>query len=72
MHQILVQNDSDMSSAFGDAMGGLLTVVAQSAVLTLSVPPNAATKGVKILNIYHKEHIKRETLQRRLLLHGEG
>eukprot|EP00591_Stephanopyxis_turris_P000546 CAMPEP_0195507294 /NCGR_PEP_ID=MMETSP0794_2-20130614/763_1 /TAXON_ID=515487 /ORGANISM="Stephanopyxis turris, Strain CCMP 815" /LENGTH=528 /DNA_ID=CAMNT_0040633927 /DNA_START=47 /DNA_END=1633 /DNA_ORIENTATION=+ len=55
-----VQNDSDVSSAFGDAMGGLLSVVAQSAVVTISVPLNAVSNGVKILNVYHKDQIKRD------------
>ena len=55
-----VENDSDVTSAFGDAMGGILSVVAQSTVVTLSVPPQAAAKGVQILDVYHKEQIKRD------------
>lgn len=55
-----VEKDSDVASAFGDAMGGLLSVVAQSAVLTISVPSGAAAKGVKILDVHHKDKVQRE------------
>jgi Mg-chelatase subunit ChlD len=54
-----VEMDSDVSTAFGDAMGGLLSVVAQSTLVTISVPPTAAAKGVQILNVYHDEAINR-------------
>jgi Mg-chelatase subunit ChlD len=54
-----VENDSDVSTAFGDAMGGLLSVTAQSAVLKLSVPPPAAAMGVKIRDIHHDEKVDR-------------
>lgn len=52
-------SDSNISSALGDAIGGLLSVVAQSAVLTISLPPFATEKGMKILNVHHKEAIQR-------------
>jgi hypothetical protein len=55
-----VKKEDDVASAFGDAMGGLLTVLAQSAVLKLVVPPIAAAKGVKILDVHHDEKIKRD------------
>ena len=54
-----VERNSDVADAFGDAMGGLLSVVAQSAYVHISVPPEAVLKGVKILNVYHKQAVKR-------------
>jgi len=53
-----VEQDSDVGSAFGDAMGGILSVVAQSAVLTIHVPEEA--HGVEIKEVYHERVIKRE------------
>jgi Mg-chelatase subunit ChlD len=55
-----VEKDSDISTAFGDAMGGLLSVVAQSSVVSISVPPASAAKGVKIVNVHHDEKIPRD------------
>jgi Ca-activated chloride channel homolog len=51
-----VENDEQVSSAFGDALGGILSIVAQSAVLTISVPIQA--KGVTILDVHHKNKVK--------------
>jgi hypothetical protein len=51
-----VQTDSDVSSAFGDALGGLVSIVAQSAVLTLIPPSN----DVQILRVHHDSAIRRE------------
>lgn len=51
-----VQSDSDVSSAFGDALGGLVSIVAQSAVLTLISP----SKDVQILCVHHDSAIRRE------------
>jgi len=50
-----VQNDSDVGSAFGDAMGGLLSVLAQSAVLTIE-----AAHGVTIEHVHHDRVQQRE------------
>jgi Ca-activated chloride channel family protein len=55
-----VEEDEDVSAAFGDAMGGLLSVVAQSAVVALSVPPASAAKNVKILTVHHDETVERD------------
>ena len=55
-----VENDSDVSSAFGDAMGGILSVVAQSAVLSIGVPLAAAARDVSIVKVFHEEAIQRE------------
>jgi Mg-chelatase subunit ChlD len=54
-----VEKDSNVSTAFGDAMGGLLSVVAQGVTVSISVPPEAEAKGVKILKVYHKQAVKR-------------
>lgn len=51
-----VQTDSDVSSAFGDALGGLVSIVAQSAVLTL-IPPS---KDIQILCVHHDCAIRRD------------
>lgn len=54
-----VENDSDVFTAFGDAMGGLMSVMAQSAVLKISVPPAAAECGVKIREVHHDKMVDR-------------
>jgi von Willebrand factor type A domain len=51
-----VETDSDVSSAFGDALGGLVSIVAQSAVLTL-IPPS---KDIQILRVHHDSVIRGE------------
>jgi Ca-activated chloride channel homolog len=53
------KEESNVAVAFGEAMGGILSVVAQSAVLTISLPPFAAEKGINIVNIHHEEAISR-------------
>jgi hypothetical protein len=45
-----------VSSAFGDALGGLVSIVAQSAVVTLHPP----SKDIKILCVHHERAIRRE------------
>jgi Ca-activated chloride channel family protein len=44
-----VDKDSDVSSAFGDALGGVLSVVAQNTFVNIK----AATEGVSILKVKH-------------------
>eukprot|EP00555_Chaetoceros_dichaeta_P007178 CAMPEP_0198263904 /NCGR_PEP_ID=MMETSP1447-20131203/13869_1 /TAXON_ID=420782 /ORGANISM="Chaetoceros dichaeta, Strain CCMP1751" /LENGTH=277 /DNA_ID=CAMNT_0043952669 /DNA_START=99 /DNA_END=929 /DNA_ORIENTATION=- len=52
-----VEKDSDVSSAFGDALGGILSVVAQNALLTF----NASKEyGICINGIFHDKAIKQE------------
>jgi hypothetical protein len=54
-----VQNDSDVAPCFGDALGGILSVVAQNTVLNIQVPPGPAREaGVKILDIYNENKIR--------------
>ena len=51
-----VQTDSDVSGAFGDALGGLVSIVAQSAVLTLTTPPSV---DIQIVRVHHDSAIRR-------------
>lgn len=55
-----VDKDSNVGSAFGDAMGGILSVVAQSAVVNITVPQYAADFGVEITKVYHPQSLKRD------------
>lgn len=48
-----VGSDSDVSSAFGDALGGVLSVVAQNTIVSLKVPQESANSGISILNVKH-------------------
>jgi len=49
-----VDKDSDISSAFGDALGGILSVVAQNTVVEIK----SAADGVSILNVHHDKAVK--------------
>lgn len=53
-----VDKDSDVSSAFGDALGGVLSVVAQNVYVRIKVPSGASNLGVSILNIQHEKAIR--------------
>jgi Mg-chelatase subunit ChlD len=60
-----VKDDSDVTSAFGDALGGILSVIAQNTVVTIKVPPSSNTAenidagaDVSILNIKHDKAVK--------------
>jgi len=55
-----VEDDSNVGTAFGDALGGILSVVAQNAVVTLKVPQEAMNMGVEITKVYHEQSIKRD------------
>mmetsp|Transcript_3916 Transcript_3916/g.8851 ORF Transcript_3916/g.8851 Transcript_3916/m.8851 type:complete len:494 (+) Transcript_3916:114-1595(+) len=48
-----VQNDSNVTSAFGDALGGILSVVAQNVTLHFQVPDEAKHLGVVLEHVYH-------------------
>eukprot|EP00979_Chaetoceros_neogracilis_P002918 scaffold489_cov202-Chaetoceros_neogracile.AAC.1 len=50
--------DSDVSSAFGDALGGVLSVVAQNTSVKITVPNEASALGVSILHVKHDKAIK--------------
>lgn len=55
-----IEQDKDVGTAFGNALGGVLTVVAQSATLTLDVPAEAKEMGVEIQQVHHDKCIHRE------------
>jgi len=49
-----VSDDSDVSSAFGDALGGVLSVVAQNLTLTIMAPLHGyESQGNSLVKIYH-------------------
>jgi hypothetical protein len=53
-----VKDNSEVFSAFGDAIGGILSVVAHDVSLTISVPVDAARYGSEIIAVHHEN--KRE------------
>jgi len=53
-----VDKDSDVSSAFGDALGGVLSVVAQNTSITVRVSEEALALGVTILDVKHDKAVK--------------
>ncbi|KAL7573448.1 hypothetical protein ACA910_013764 [Epithemia clementina (nom. ined.)] len=55
-----IEEDKDVGRAFGDALGGVLSVVAQTATVTLSVPPLAQAMGVEIVQVKHDQVVRRE------------
>lgn len=48
-----VEKDSHVLNAIGDALGGVLSVVAQSAVLHITVPHDSKALGVEIIKVHH-------------------
>ena len=48
-----VRDNDHVASAFGDAIGGILSVVAQNVTMTISVPEVAAEQGTKIITVHH-------------------
>jgi hypothetical protein len=50
-----VENDSSVGTAFGDALGGVLSVVAQSVVVSIKSSPTN-----KITKVYHDQATRRE------------
>ena len=53
-----VDSDSNVSSAFGDALGGVLSVVAQNVSVSLKVPQASSDVGVIISKVYHDQATK--------------
>jgi len=53
-----VDNDSDVTSAFGDALGGVLSVVAQNTNVSLRVPEASRALGVSISKVNHDKATK--------------
>lgn len=54
-----VDNDSNVISAFGDALGGVLSVVAQNTTVSLRVPEPSRRLGVSITKVYHDKATKK-------------
>lgn len=52
-----IESDAAVVSAFGDALGGMLSVVAQNAVLDITIPTLARAKGVTLLDVYYDNAI---------------
>ena len=48
-----IKDNSQVASAFGDAIGGILSVVAQNVLLTISVPEEARELGAEIVAVHH-------------------
>lgn len=55
-----VEDDKNVLTAVGDALGGVLSVVAQNAVLNISIPQESAALGAQIVQIHHKNTIQRK------------
>jgi len=55
-----VKEDCNVAVAFGDALGGILSVVAQNTVITARVPADAEAMGVVITKVYHDQSIQRK------------
>jgi len=55
-----VEDDSAISSAFGDALGGVLSVTAQNVTLNIKVAPESANLGVDITKVHHDKAVKNE------------
>lgn len=56
-----VEDDSNVSSAFGDALGGVLSVVAQNVTLTIKAPIDGyENQGVELIKVYHDNAKKME------------
>jgi len=55
-----IEEDKDVGKAFGDALGGVLSIVAQNATVTVEVPTKAKELGVEIVEVLHDQAIKRE------------
>jgi Mg-chelatase subunit ChlD len=55
-----VENDINVGSAFGDCLGGILSVVAQNAVVTIKPCAEASALGMEIVKVHHDHSIERE------------
>uniref|UniRef100_A0A7S1DBC7 VWFA domain-containing protein n=1 Tax=Cyclophora tenuis TaxID=216820 RepID=A0A7S1DBC7_CYCTE len=53
-----VENDSGVVTAFGDALGGVLSVVSQNTTLRITVPKEASEFGVSIIEVHHEKAIR--------------
>jgi len=55
-----VEIDSNVSGAFGDALGGIMSVVAQNVTANIKVHHTAEAMGAKILQVRYDQSMRRE------------
>lgn len=55
-----IDDDSGVDGAFGDALGGVMSMVAQNVMATFRLAPLAEAQGASIGKILHNQVIKRE------------
>eukprot|EP01083_Nonionella_stella_P119260 356410_1 len=48
-----IRDNTQVASAFGDAIGGILSVVAQNVTMTISVPKEASASGAEIVAVHY-------------------
>jgi len=53
-----VEDVDGVGEAFGDALGGVFSVVAQNAVVIVDVPEQAAAEGVSVAKIHHDKVVR--------------
>jgi Mg-chelatase subunit ChlD len=56
-----IDDDSAVDGAFGDALGGIMSMVAQNATATFRLAPEAQAQGARIVKIHHHEVVERES-----------
>jgi hypothetical protein len=55
-----IDEDSAVDGAFGDALGGIMSMVAQNATATFRLHPEAQAQGARIVKIHHDQVVERE------------
>jgi von Willebrand factor type A domain len=55
-----IAEDSAVDGAFGDALGGIMSMVAQNATASFRLHPDAQAQGARIVKIHHSEVVERE------------
>ena len=53
-----VEQDSDVSSAFGNALGGIMSVVAQNVSVSINIANEAKEHGITINHVKHNKAVK--------------
>eukprot|EP01083_Nonionella_stella_P240367 840346_1 len=53
-----VEQDSDVASAFGNALGGILSVVAQNVSVSIAIANEAKEHGISINDVKHDKAVK--------------
>jgi Mg-chelatase subunit ChlD len=55
-----IDEDSAVDGAFGDALGGIVSMVAQNATATFRLHPDALAQGARMVKIHHHAVVERE------------